>query len=663
MCCRCFVRAGSGPAMPKIFISYRREDSAYPAAVIRSRLVSDFGQSEIFFDVDSIPPGHDFRVHIGHKVGACDYVIVVIGKAWLTACDEAGGRRLDNPADFVRLEIEAALKRNIPVIPVLVDNAPMPKADQLPEHLSDLVYRHAHFVRPEPDLNHDLERLARRISEQEAERRLQEERRRQETQKAEEERLEREAAARAENERLEEEARAAQARIEEERERQEAKQRENERQEREAAILAEKKRLEQKAQERVRLEQERPAAEKRAEEERQREAERFEQECREKDATERAKKERLEEEARARIQEEQDRREAGQREKARSEHEAAARAEKVRLEREAGPALFAPVAEGERLQRQAGWLRRPLVLGTVAIVAAIAVLLVFSLFKKPNGPGIDGRSGNVRQLEGAFVVQTKSDNGLGTKLVWIPPGDFTMGSPKNEEDRLEKEQNDNEGQVQVTLTKGFWLGQHETTQAEWQRVMQTTPWTPWSGNGNVKAGDDYPASYVSWDDAMKFCEKLTETERSAGRLPAGWKYTLPTEAQWEYACRAGTTTRFSFGDDQSDLNHYGWWGGTFGGGNAKNEQYAHEVAQKKANPWGLYDMHGNVEEWCSDYFAEKRAGGTDPQGPSEGLIRVYRGGSWEYTARYCRSAYRSGGKPDYRNDNLGFRVAIVPSGK
>jgi hypothetical protein len=156
--------------MPKIFISYRREDSAYPAAAIRTRLASEFGNADIFFDVDSIPPGHDFRVHIGNKVGECDYVIVVIGRSWLTVCDEDGTRRLENAGDFVRLEIEAALKRKVPVIPVLVDNAGMPKADQLPDSLSELIYRNAHFVRPEPDLNTDLERLARRICEQEVER-------------------------------------------------------------------------------------------------------------------------------------------------------------------------------------------------------------------------------------------------------------------------------------------------------------------------------------------------------------------------------------------------------------------------------------------------------------------------------------------------------------
>ncbi len=111
----------------------------------------------------------------------------------------------------------------------------------------------------------------------------------------------------------------------------------------------------------------------------------------------------------------------------------------------------------------------------------------------------------------------------------------------------------------MTLTKGFWLGQRQVTQAEWQLVMQTTPWSG-ASTTFVKEGDDYPVVSVSWHDAMKFCETLTESERRAGRLPAHWQCTLPTEAQWEYACRAGTKSRFSFGDDESDLSDFGWWG-------------------------------------------------------------------------------------------------------
>ncbi len=260
-----------------------------------------------------------------------------------------------------------------------------------------------------------------------------------------------------------------------------------------------------------------------------------------------------------------------------------------------------------------------------------------SASSKPAEPFTGGRAG-----------QTRNDNGLGTTLVWIPPGDVTMGSPEDE-----KGHTDNEDHVHVSISTGFWLGQHEVTQAEWQRVMQTTPWS-----GRVTEGDDYPATYVSWDDAMWFCEMLTETEHQAGRLPADWQYTLPTEAQWEYACRAGTKSRFSFGDDESDLSDYGWWA-ILGNGYAAGDPYAHRVGQKKANPWGLFDMHGNVWEWCRDCYAEGVAGGTDPQGIAEGSLRVIRGGSWTDPADRRRSATRSRYKSRLRVSFLGLRVAAV----
>ena len=156
--------------MAKILISYRREDSAYPAGSIRDQLAAHFGRENVFIDVNSIPFGHDFRVHLDSSVGACDYLIAVIGRSWLTACDAAGSRRLDDPADFVRLEIEAALQRGIPVIPVLIDNVPPPKPDQLPDSLGGLAYRNAIAIRPAPDFNQDVERLARNIDQQDKER-------------------------------------------------------------------------------------------------------------------------------------------------------------------------------------------------------------------------------------------------------------------------------------------------------------------------------------------------------------------------------------------------------------------------------------------------------------------------------------------------------------
>jgi formylglycine-generating enzyme required for sulfatase activity len=253
---------------------------------------------------------------------------------------------------------------------------------------------------------------------------------------------------------------------------------------------------------------------------------------------------------------------------------------------------------------------------------------------------------------GKEPAQVRDDNDLKTKLVWCPPGEFKMGSPKSEEGR-----DKDEDQMNVKLTKGFWLGKFEVTQEEWEKVIGTTPW---KGKEYVKEAAKFPATYVSWDDAVAFCEKLTRQERAAGRLPGGWKYTLPTEAQWEYACRAGTTTRYSFGDDDAALSDYAWWDGIVGDGNAKTEQYAHQVGTKKANPWGLHDMYGNVWEWCRDVKVAGLPGGTDPEVTAEGSDRIYRGGGWLNDAVRCRSAYRGGNSPDLRFVHLGFRLALCP---
>jgi formylglycine-generating enzyme required for sulfatase activity len=236
-------------------------------------------------------------------------------------------------------------------------------------------------------------------------------------------------------------------------------------------------------------------------------------------------------------------------------------------------------------------------------------------------------------------------NSIGMELVLIPPGKFAMGSPNSEASR----DKNNEEQVEVTLTKSFYLGRTEVTQGQWRAVMGTTPW---KGKAYVREGDDYAATYVSWHAAQAFCKKLSEDENRA--------YRLPSEAEWEYACRGGTTTRFSFGDDESELNEHAWWGGVVGHGNAKREEYAHEVARKSANAFGLYDMHGNIWEWCDNAYADKLRGGTDPLVSAGDSSRVRRGGAWRGNAAHCRSAARDGDIPSRRNDSLGFRVARSP---
>ena len=223
-------------------------------------------------------------------------------------------------------------------------------------------------------------------------------------------------------------------------------------------------------------------------------------------------------------------------------------------------------------------------------------------------------------------------NSIGITLLEVPAGKFQMGKVGSA--------------VAVSLTRPFWLGKTEVTQGQWEQVMGTKPW---SGSGG-KSDADLPATHVNWTDATEFCKKLTQRERGTGKLAANEEYRLPTEAEWEYACRAGTTTIFSFGDDESKLGDFAWFAGNSGSA-------AHQVGTKQANPWGLDDMHGNVWEWCSDLYDGKLAGGADPVGPGGGSNRVLRGGGWRFNPVDCRSAIRYDGNPSFRDDNLGFRVA------
>jgi formylglycine-generating enzyme required for sulfatase activity len=245
-------------------------------------------------------------------------------------------------------------------------------------------------------------------------------------------------------------------------------------------------------------------------------------------------------------------------------------------------------------------------------------------------------------------------------LVWMAPGTFVMGSPEGERSRLE-----NEGpQTRVTLTKGFWLGKYEVTVGEYLAVIMRNACVDPENPGDLER----PVGCVSWEDAVAYCQKLTEQERAAGRIGTNAVYRLPREAEWEYACRAGTTTRYSFGDALGCDDECGycalfdshmWWCGNGGPG---------RVGQKLANPWGLYDMHGNVMEWCQDWLDAYPGGAVvDPQGPTTGADRVRRGGFWDCWSVWnghawdCRSANRGSGRgPDDRCDLIGFRVVLAP---
>ena len=226
-------------------------------------------------------------------------------------------------------------------------------------------------------------------------------------------------------------------------------------------------------------------------------------------------------------------------------------------------------------------------------------------------------------------------NKVTMKLTLIPSGKFMMGSSENEEDRVGKE----DPQHEVTISKAFYIGAYDVTQEQYERIMGKNP-------SNFK-GAQNPVESVSWDDAAEFCKKLSQTSGKTVRLP--------TEAQWEYACRAGSKTRFGYGDDPdyTKLGDYAWYA-------VNSESKTHPVGQKKPNDWGLYDMHGKVFQWCSDWYADSyaNANNTDPQGPGSGSRRVLRGGGWGGNPRFCRSAHRGRFTPVGRYDFIGFRVCV-----
>ena len=216
----------------------------------------------------------------------------------------------------------------------------------------------------------------------------------------------------------------------------------------------------------------------------------------------------------------------------------------------------------------------------------------------------------------------------GLKMVPIPGGSFMMGSNDGDDDEKPVHQ--------VTLSS-FSMSATEITQAQYEAVMGTNP--------SSFKGDKLPVEQVSWDDAMEFCRKLSSK--------TGRKYRLPTEAEWEYACRAGTTTKYYSGSSENGLSGSGWYRENSG-------TKTHPVGQKAPNSWGLYDMHGNVWEWCSDWYGKySNENATNPQGALSGSYRVDRGGGWSDNAGLCRAAYRGNGDPNRRLDFIGFRVVGV----
>jgi formylglycine-generating enzyme required for sulfatase activity len=237
-------------------------------------------------------------------------------------------------------------------------------------------------------------------------------------------------------------------------------------------------------------------------------------------------------------------------------------------------------------------------------------------------------------------------NSIGMTFVYIAPGTFTMGSPDDELGRYQ-----DETQHQVTLTKGFYMQTTEVTQGQWQAVMGSNP------SRFKKCGDNCPVEKVSWYDAQDFIVKLNAKENTG-------KYRLPTEAEWEYAARAGTQTPFSFGRCLStDQANYDGNYPLEGCPKGNYRETTVRVGSLQPNAWGLFDMHGNVWEWCRDWNGKKyyRSSPMDnPEGPETGSARVVRGGGWRRSAWSCRSAFRGGSVPDARHDDLGFRLVLFP---
>ena len=218
---------------------------------------------------------------------------------------------------------------------------------------------------------------------------------------------------------------------------------------------------------------------------------------------------------------------------------------------------------------------------------------------------------------------------------WCPPGTFTMGSPVSEERR-----DHNETQHQVTLSRGFWMLETEVTQAMWEKVMGNNP-------SHFK-GEKLPVENVSWNDCQEYIKKLNALLVGTLGAPAGYQFSLPTEAQWEYTCRAGTTTVYCFGNTLTQQQ-----------ANFRSNQ-TKEVGSYPANAWGLRDMHGNVFEWCADWFGDYPSGAvTDPAGASSDSRRVIRGGSWIGSVLSSRSAFRYGIEPSDQMNYFGIRLALV----
>jgi len=272
------------------------------------------------------------------------------------------------------------------------------------------------------------------------------------------------------------------------------------------------------------------------------------------------------------------------------------------------------------------------------VLVAVGSFTILGCRNQPGSPKPDAaaKTTGVRSKVQSVLKEISVDlgNGVNLEMILIPAGEFMMGSPDLDMDAYPVEK----PQHRVRITKPFYLGKYLVTQEQYEAVMGSNP-SDFKGPKN-------PVEQVTWDNCQQFLAKL-----NAKIGTQGGKFVLPTEAQWEYACRAGSATRYCFGDDAAQLRDYAWY-------IVNSESNPHAVGEKKPNAWGLYDMHGNVWEWCHDFYGAYRAeAATDPSGPRNGSGHVLRGGAWSYPAKFCRSANRYNLVRGFRYISLGFRVA------
>jgi formylglycine-generating enzyme required for sulfatase activity len=596
--------------MSRIFLSYRRQDAAGAAGRIYDRLRQHFGADAVIMDIDSIPFGVDFRQYINAEVAQCDVLVAVIGPNW--AGTTWFRRRLDDPRDFVRIEIEAALQREIPVIPVLIDRAPMPGEAKLPPSLAPLAYRNAIEVDQGRDCHPHIDRLIRGI------------------------------------ERLLQQPKPAPAAP-------------SAQPEKPAAIIPEARDHGRKPEPLDAAQRAGPPAAREPQPDRPPST-----------ADPRPQPKTQLPGADGSTSEVQAMPDGAVKSEPRSNPSPAA-------SRSPEPAVWSQLPGTPPKRRHVPWLW--IYLAALPLLAVLGIVI-------------------------HIVINTSEPEFLTTrvgqiKLKRIPSGTFLMGSPEG------RGASDEHPQHVVRITRPFYLGVTEATQGQYRAITGENP-------SFFKWSEDLPVEQVSWKDAIAFCNTLSRKEglpefyRIEGKnvVIPDWRcpgYRLPTEAEWEYACRAGSTTRYSFGDDVASLGEYAWYYGNSAGKTQhveiiphktlRNEKptiaaETHPVGQKRPNPWGLYDMYGNVEEWCWDLYDPNYYGqspGVDPLGPPKGLAddlpkgaveedaslklssygeRVQRGLSWfSFLADVGSSAARNHRSAWFAWKEYGFRVARNPSSR